>query len=113
MSDQMSNFRLVTPENTNQPKKRLTTKLLNTAALALTLIMGAFYAPLLWNSDPVSALTGRVSAVYQTPNNAGTVPVDETLVKNQEALSALYNQVAGSVVNIQVTLNATSGGLNV
>ena len=113
MSDQLSNFRLVTPENTNQPKKRLTTKLLITAALALTLIMGAFYAPLLWNSDPVSALTGRASAVYQTPNNTSTVPVDETLVKNQEALSALYNQVSGSVVNIQVTLNATSGGLNV
>jgi len=108
----MSNFRLVTENGANRPKKKVTSRLLITAALALTLIMGAFYAPLLWNSAAVSALTGQTTALYATPSNAGTVPVDESLIKNQEALSNLYNQVSASVVNIQVSLEASTGGLN-
>jgi len=112
MSDQMSNFRLVTENATNRPKKKVTSRLLVTAALALTLISGAFYGPLLWNSTAVSALTGQTTALYATPNNAGTVPVDESLIKNQDALSNLYNQVSASVVNIQVTLSASASGLS-
>ena len=106
MSDQMSNFRLVTPDSANQAKKKVTPKILISVALALTLILGAFYAPLLWSSDTVSALTGRVAALYQTPSNATTLPVDASLIKNQDALSTLYNQVSASVVNIQVTTRA-------
>jgi len=113
MSDQMSNFRLVTPESANRPKKKVTPKILISIALTLTLILGAFYAPLLWSSDSVSALTGRVAALYQTPSNTTTLPVDETMMKNQEALSTLYDQVEASVVNIQVTTHAADAQLNV
>ncbi|MCX6049618.1 MAG: trypsin-like peptidase domain-containing protein [Chloroflexi bacterium] len=113
MSDQMSNFRLVAEEHTNRSKKKVTPKILISAALALTLITGAFYAPLLWSSDSVSALTGRAQVVYQTPANASTVQADASLLSNQEALSSLYNQVSGSVVNIQVSLHASASDLNI
>ena len=113
MSDQMSNFRLVTPASANQPKKKATPKILASVALALTLVLGAFYAPLLWSSDSVSALTGRMVALYQTPSNATALPVDASLIKNQDALSTLYNQVSASVVNIQVSTHAVDPQLGV
>ncbi len=113
MSDPMSNFRLVTEAKANRPKQKVTPKILISAALALTLILGAFYVPLLWNSDSVSALAGRATALYQTPSTASTIPVNAAMLSNQEALSTLYAAVAPSVVNIQVSLHASASGANI
>lgn len=102
MSDHMSDYQLVQSSPTEQSKKQWTPRVLIIAALALTLVLGAFYAPLLWNTAFVSAQTGE-TPVYTLPTNAPTVEVNQSLLTDQDALASLYDQVKLSVVNIQVT----------
>jgi 2-alkenal reductase len=66
-------------------------------ALAVVLVMGALYGPLLWEQSVVAAKPASIGR---------TAPVQQevaSLTADQEALANLYSQVSPSVVNIQVT----------
>ena len=67
------------------------------AALAFTLVLGAFYAPVLFQNAPVLA----------APQAQPALQNDSSLVEDQEALAALYEAVAPAIVNIQVESNAS------
>jgi 2-alkenal reductase len=99
MSENQTNPHYHLIEHDSKPKsvRKISPKVWLAAMLALTLVLGAFYAPVLWQSLPVNAAAG---ANFQ---QAQTLPVDATMLKDQEALSQLYEQVAPSVVSIQVT----------
>lgn len=95
----MSNPEYNLVPNSNSPRKRRST-VRNVAlfsVVALTLVLGAFYAPILWNSDAVSASPAgaRTTAPMQQ--------MDASLVDDQEALANLYEQIAPAVVSIQTT----------
>ncbi len=65
------------------------------ALLTLTLVLGAFYGPLLWQQTPVSAGPVR--------QDVPAVPTaDATLLANQTALANLFEAIAPSVVSIEV-----------
>jgi serine protease Do len=72
------------------------------ALLALTLVLGAVYAPLLWANVPVTASPGA------TLLEAQSLQVDASLLQDQDALAQLYDQIAPSVVNIRVTKQASA-----
>lgn len=66
------------------------------ALVALTLVLAAFYGPLVLNSPAVSASPAR--------QETAAVPImDASLVADQEALANLYDAIAPSVVSIQTT----------
>lgn len=71
------------------------------AALAVFLILGAIYGPLLWNSAEVTA--SPAAAPARLGDMALELQSTSSLIEDQEALADLYAQVAPSVVNIQVT----------
>jgi serine protease Do len=73
-----------------------------TAMVALALVLGAYYAPLLWQSDSVNAAPGARLLPAQS------LQIDSSMSQDQEALAALYEQVAPSVVSIQVTSGANT-----
>jgi serine protease Do len=77
------------------------------ALLALILVLGAVYAPLLWTHVPVTASPGA------TLLEAQSLQVDASLLQDQDALAQLYEQIAPSVVNIRVTkeVSANLGNL--
>jgi 2-alkenal reductase len=64
--------------------------------LALTLVLGAFYVPVLIDSTKVAA----------SPAAAQLFQMDASLVADQEALADLYDAVAPSVVSIRVVADA-------
>lgn len=106
MSDRMSHYHLIEHDtnstNSQQPHRprRLTKQLFVTLMVALTLVLGALYAPLLWETTGINAGPALAPARIQ---DAQSLPVDPALIKNQEALADLYDAVAPSVVSIQVT----------
>ena len=63
---------------------------------AALLVLGALYAPLLVQQTAVNAKPANVSLA------APIAQIDSSLNEDQEALAALYEAVAPSVVNIQV-----------
>ncbi|MCB0106500.1 MAG: trypsin-like peptidase domain-containing protein [Caldilineaceae bacterium] len=109
MSDRMSPYQLVEqesssthPQQSNRSRK-LPKQIFVTLMVALTLVLGALYAPLLWESVGINAEPALAPARIQ---EAQSLPVDPALIKNQEALANLYDAVAPSVVSIQVTSRA-------
>jgi 2-alkenal reductase len=71
--------------------------------VALALMFGAYYAPLLWQSDSINAAPGARILPAQS------LQIDSSLLQDQESLASLYEQIAPSVVNIQVTSSAAAG----
>ncbi len=110
MSDRMSHYQIIETAPTEQqaPKggrsRKITKQIFVTLVVALTLVLGAFYAPLLWDMQSISA--GPAASAPARIQQAQTFQVDPTLLKNQEALADLYDQIAPSVVSIQVTSRA-------
>src|SRR5688572_17408687 len=90
------NFRLVSAENVTRSRRKLSPRVWLSMMLALALILAAFYAPVLWNSQTINAAPGA------RLQQAQALQVDASLLQDQEALAQLYQQVAPSVVNIQV-----------
>ena len=83
-------------EDTPKPRKAgLKAKIALVVSGAAVLVMGALYAPLLWQSATVTAKPGELM-------QAQIATVDSSLDEDQAALAALYDQIAPSVVNIQV-----------
>ena len=70
--------------------------------LTVLLILGALYAPLLKEQPSVSAET-QLLAPATTGTGAPALQMTASLREDQEALADLYDLVAPSVVNIQVT----------
>lgn len=98
MSDFYSDpkYRLV-PQESVSGRRSVGTKILVTGLAALTLVFGAFYGPLLLETELVQA------APKANFLPAQSLQVDDSLLQTQEALAQLYEQIAPSVVNIQVT----------
>jgi 2-alkenal reductase len=89
------------PEKEKPRRRRPSVRVVGLVALlALTLVLGAFYAPLLWTSIQVDASPAGARTA------AAQFQLDSSLVDDQEALANLYEVVAPSVVSIQVTGNA-------
>jgi serine protease Do len=99
-------YNLIPAAEPSTPARKVTPKVWLITMLALTLVLGAFYAPVLWQELPVNAAPGA------RLHEAQSLQIDASLLQDQEALSQLYEQIAPSVVNIQVTsqMNAASGG---
>ncbi len=95
-------YRLV-PEEPASRQQSVGTKILVTGLAALTLVLGAFYAPLLWQGELVQAAP-RANLLP-----AQSLQVEASLLQDQEALAQLYEQTAPSVVNIQVTSRVSVG----
>ena len=105
----LHDFRLVPEGTKSQRKGRIAPKqLAATGALAATLILGAMYAPLMWNSTSITAAAANAAPVQL--HNAQSLPVDASLLKDQAALSNLYSHVSNSVVNIQVVTTGQEVG---
>lgn len=83
------------------------TRLVGVAALAIIgaalIVFGALAAPLFWQTYAVSANGAQQLLAAPTLQN------DSSLVSDQEALAALYDAVAPSVVNIQVESTGRAG----
>ncbi len=74
------------------------------ALLTLTLVLGAFYAPLLLNSATVAAAPSN-----QAPVVLPDVPaVSATLQQDENALAQLYDAIAPSVVSIEIAGRPTA-----
>lgn len=85
------------------------TRLFGVAVLAIVgtvlVIFGALATPLFWQTLPVSANnTQQIVAAPALQN-------DSSLIDDQEALAALYDAVAPSVVNIQVESTASASAI--
>ncbi|MEZ4870598.1 MAG: trypsin-like peptidase domain-containing protein [Caldilineaceae bacterium] len=100
MSNQLSPYQLIEP-SASKPRRRIGKRIYGTALVVLMLILGAVYAPLLWNVDFVNAGPAAVSTARL--HEARSYQVDPTLFASQEALADLYDHIALSVVSIQVT----------
>ena len=75
--------------------------------LVMTLVLGAWYAPLLWSTVAVEA---KPAALGNTRFlEARALQIDSSLLTDQEALADLYQQITPSVVSIQVTSRAQAG----
>ena len=107
MSDRFSNYQLIeVADHKKSTKRNYVTKRVGAALLlTLTLVLAAFYAPLLWEMQSISAEPAAAPARFQA---AQTVPVNPEMLANQEALADLYDQITPSVVSIQVAARATT-----
>lgn len=90
------------PEKPTRSSKVRAQRLIVALVLTLLLAAGAIYSPLLWGNEPVSA-----DSTF-APVPAPQLQVDDSLLVTQEALAALYEQVADSVVSIQVQTTVAS-----
>jgi 2-alkenal reductase len=103
----MSHYQIIEtpPREPNAPKatrsRTVTKQVFVTLVVVLTLVLGALYAPLLWETQRISA--DPSAAMPARFHEAQAIQVDPTLLKNQDALADLYDQIAPSVVSIQVT----------
>jgi S1-C subfamily serine protease len=74
-------------------------------AIALLLVAGALYGPMVWEQEVVTA--GPEAAAPATIGTGAPVRQEvASLVADQEALADLYDQIAPSVVHIQVVSEA-------
>ncbi len=107
MSDRFSNYQLIETAATKQPSRgRYVTNRVVAALLAtVTLVLAAFYVPLLWDMESISAGPAAAPARFQT---AQTLPVNPDMLANQESLADLYDQITPSVVSIQVAARAST-----
>lgn len=120
MADNMSQYRIIdddrkqsTAVTVTSPVRsgKLKQRVYITLLVTLTLVLGAFYAPLLWDMQGLSA--GPANSAPARFHEAQSLQVDPALLNNQEALANLYDQVAPSVVSIQVTSRADMQQLNI
>lgn len=74
---------------------------------ALLIVFGALAAPLAWQTLSVSASSTQQALAAPVLQN------DSSLVGDQEALAALYDAIAPSVVNIQVESTAAAAPLQI
>jgi 2-alkenal reductase len=93
----MNDYRLEPSGNRPQRKRPATGTLLLIGLLALTLVLGAFYVPVLIDSTKVAAGPAAAEQLFQ---------MDSSLVADQNALADLYDAVAPSVVSIRVVVDA-------
>lgn len=109
MSKQLSPYQLVEqPEEKLRPEgaRRVGKRVYVVVLLVLTLVLGAWYAPLLWTTVSVNA---RPAALGNTRFFAAqSLQIDSSLLTDQDALAALYEQITPSVVSIQVTSRAST-----
>jgi S1-C subfamily serine protease len=97
------NYQLIPPSAKPAAPTQWRNKAWLTGLVALALILAAFYAPILWQEAPVSAAAGA------RMQQAQSLQIDASLLQDQAALAQLYEQVAPSVVSIQVTGRAENG----
>lgn len=82
----------------NKPSRKGVQAAILAGGLTLTLVLGAFYAPVLWQSTTVAAAPAR---------QLSPIPVTTaSLLDDQVALADLYEAVNPSVVSIQTSLRA-------
>lgn len=106
MSDRFSDYQLIeTPAQQPPRRQQITKRVMTILLVAFTLVLAAFYAPLLWEMESISAGPAAAPARFQ---QAQTLPVDPAMLANQEALADLYDQIAPSVVSIQVAARAST-----
>jgi 2-alkenal reductase len=96
-----------TPAQPGKPARRM--RPLTVGALSMVgaglIVFGALSAPLAWQTLSASANPAAVAAA------APALQIDSTLDEDSDALAALYDAVAPSVVNIQVESVATAADL--
>jgi 2-alkenal reductase len=92
-----TNYRLIPAVERRPAHNKLAPRIWLASLLTLTLIAGALYAPVLWKNEPINA------APPARLLEAQTLQVDASLLAYQDLLANLYEQVAPSVVSIQVT----------
>lgn len=105
MSKQLSPYQLIEqPER--QARRAVGKRAYVIVLLVLTLVLGAWYAPLLWSTVAVNAKTAALgnTRFYE----AQSLQVDSSLEADQETLANLYEQITPSVVSIQVTSRASA-----
>jgi len=86
-------------------RKQFWPQFLGGAVVALALVIGALYGPMLWQSGTANATPSLQSSnVVPTVNRLANPAI--SLFNDQEALADLYEQLTPSVVNIQVTVKA-------
>ncbi len=91
-------YQLEPETQTVAPRKHTGRNVALIAVLTLTLVLGAFYAPLLISSSSVAAAPSLQQAVTLPDVPAATGNVQQT----QETLAQLYDAIAPSVVSIEV-----------
>jgi 2-alkenal reductase len=89
------------PKKTKQNMRIMGVALLAIAG-AMLIVFGALAAPLAWQTLSVSASSPQQALAAPTLQN------DSSLFGDQEALAALYDAIAPSVVNIQVESTAST-----
>ncbi|MBX3012730.1 MAG: trypsin-like peptidase domain-containing protein [Caldilineaceae bacterium] len=105
MSKEQSPYQLIETDPQPQPRGR-GKRAYMIALLVLTLVLGAWYAPLLWSTVNVNA---KPAALGNTRfYEAQSMQVDPALLSGQEAFADLYEQISPSVVSIQVTARAST-----
>ncbi|MEZ4726641.1 MAG: trypsin-like peptidase domain-containing protein [Caldilineaceae bacterium] len=106
MSKQLSPYQLIEEPASNPRQRGVGKRAYVVVLLVLTLVLGAWYAPLLWSTVTVNAEPAALSNTrfYE----AQSLQVDSSLLLDQEALAALYEQIAPSVVSIRVTSRAST-----
>lgn len=103
-------YRLIpVTEAQNRTSRRWAARLVWAIVLAISLILGALYGPVLWNHADVTASPSVAPA--KVGNTAFDLQVNSSLIEDQEALADLYAQVAPSVVNIQVRTRGLDFGI--
>ncbi len=91
--------------NNSLPKRgRLAWRTILILACAAAVVLAALYIPVLWESAQSMQSITAEPAYIAAPASVD----DSSLVTDQEALADLYESVAPSVVNIQVTTRAES-----
>ncbi len=91
-------YQLETESQQQTPRRFTRRNVILAALLTLTLVLGAFYAPLL-----VSSATVAAAPSLQQPVSLPDVPAAAaSQVDGQETLAQLYDAIAPSVVSIEV-----------
>jgi len=106
MSKQLSPYQLVEEPAATPRRRGVGKRAYVVALLVVTLVLGAWYAPLLWSTVAVNA---EPAALGNTRfHEAQSLQVDSSLLIDQEALADLYEQISPSVVSIRVTSRAST-----
>jgi 2-alkenal reductase len=87
-------------------QRRTTAYVAWVGGLAALLVLAALYGPIVWEQATINAAPDEAASLAAT--GAPARQITSSLVEDQEALADLYAQVAGAVVNIQVTSRAVS-----
>lgn len=106
MSKPLSPYQLIEQPKSSSARRAIGKRAYVVVLLVLTLVLGAWYTPLLWSTVSVNA---RPAALGNTRfYEAQSLQVDSSLLTDQEALANLYEQITPSVVSIQVTGRAST-----